>query len=121
MSWQAYVDTNLLGSGACTQAGIYDLAGNPWAYSAGFAAQVAEVAAISAHMASDATALAGTGLIIAGEKYMFVRGDADCVVGKKGASGVIIYRCNTCCLVATHGEQPIAYPQAWLTSFSCCR
>ena len=44
MSWQAYVDTNLLASGQVTAAGIYDLAGNPWAYSAGFAAQVAEVA-----------------------------------------------------------------------------
>ena len=37
MSWQVYVDTNLLSSGMVTAAGIYDLQGNPWAYSAGFA------------------------------------------------------------------------------------
>jgi len=55
-------------------------------------AQVAEVAAISAHMASDATALAGTGLIIAGEKYMFVRGDADCVVGKKASLPPLFFK-----------------------------
>ena len=37
MSWQAYVDSNLVGTGTVTAAGIYDLQGNPWAYSAGFA------------------------------------------------------------------------------------
>ena len=37
MSWQAYVDTNLVSTGSVTAAGIYDLQGNPWAYSAGFA------------------------------------------------------------------------------------
>tara|TARA_B110001452_G_scaffold224451_1_gene198020 strand:+ start:1131 stop:1283 length:153 start_codon:yes stop_codon:yes gene_type:complete len=37
MSWQAYVDDNLVKSGMVSAAGIYDLQGNPWAYSAGFA------------------------------------------------------------------------------------
>ena len=41
MSWQAYVDDNLLASGMVTSAGIYDLQGNPWAYSAGFAVSTA--------------------------------------------------------------------------------
>ena len=41
MSWQAYVDSNLLASGMVTAAGIYDLQGNPWAYSAGFAVSTA--------------------------------------------------------------------------------
>lgn len=36
-SWDAYITTNLIGSQAVTCAGIYDLAGNPWAYSDGFA------------------------------------------------------------------------------------
>lgn len=62
MAWQAYVDTNLIASGSVTSAGIYDLTGNPWAYSAGFAAQIAEVASVAAHMGADATALAATGV-----------------------------------------------------------
>ena len=66
MSWQAYVDDNLLASGQVSAAGIYDLQGNPWAYSAGFAAQIAEVAAISGHLHADASGLAATGLVIAG-------------------------------------------------------
>ena len=68
MSWQAYIDDNLLKSGAVTAAGIYDMQGNPWAYSAGFAAQVAEVAAVSGHMhTGDPSGLAGTGVRSSGQ------------------------------------------------------
>lgn len=105
MSWQAYVDSNLLASGTVTAAGIYDLAGNPWAYSAGFAAQIAEVASVSGHMAADATALAATGVVVAGVKYMFVSGDAEEVYVKKGNEGVVFCKCNTCILVGYHNDK----------------
>jgi hypothetical protein len=36
MSWQAYVDNNLIGSGQIIQAGIYGLQGGQWAASSGF-------------------------------------------------------------------------------------
>ena len=36
MSWQAYVDSNLLGTGHVSQAAIYGLNGGEWAKSAGF-------------------------------------------------------------------------------------
>lgn len=36
MSWQSYVDTNLLGTGNVSQAAIYGLNGGEWAKSAGF-------------------------------------------------------------------------------------
>ena len=107
MSWQAYVDTNLVASGMVTQAGIYDLQGNPWAYtqSPPFAAQVAEVAAISAHFA-DPNKLAGTGAVIAGVKYMYVRGEENSeIYVKKGNTGVCFYRCNTCIIVAYHDDK----------------
>ena len=106
MSWQAYVDTNLLASGFVTAAGIYDLQGNPWAYSAGFAAQIAEVAAVSGHMhTGDPSGLAGTGVVCAGVKYMYVSGSADEVYGKKGNDGVVFVKCNTCLLVGYHNDK----------------
>jgi len=40
-SWDAYIQTNLVGSQAVTDAGIYDLEGNPWAYSPNFAVRAA--------------------------------------------------------------------------------
>ncbi len=107
MSWQAYVDTNLVGTGTVTQAGIYDLQGNPWAYtqSPPFAAQVAEIAAVSAHFAMPA-GLAATGAVIAGVKYMFVRGEENSeIYVKNGATGVTFYRCNTCIIVGYHDDK----------------
>lgn len=115
-SWQAYVDSNLLASGMVTSAGIYDLQGNPWAYSAGFAAQVAEVAAVAGAMAADPTALAASGVWVAGVKYMFVSGDADEVYVKKGNKGVVFAKCNTCIIVGYHGaprhqQAPLPIPR----------
>ena len=45
-SWQSYVDA-LLATRSVTAAGIYDRDGNPWAYSVGFAVQIAEAGRIS--------------------------------------------------------------------------
>lgn len=41
MSWQAYVDTNLVGTGSVSQAGIYGInGGGQWAASPGFTVSV---------------------------------------------------------------------------------
>ena len=36
MSWQGYVDSNLVGSGKVQKAGIFGVDGSTWASSAGF-------------------------------------------------------------------------------------
>ena len=74
-----------------TAAGIYDLQGNPWAYSAGFDAQVAEVAAVCAHFA-EPSGLTATGAMVNGVKYMYLRGEEnDNVYVRKGATGCLLY------------------------------
>merc|ERR1719432_316596 len=58
-------------------------------------------------MQSDCTTLAGTGATIAGVKYMFVRGakgDSEVYV-KKGNTGVVFQKCNTCIVVAHHDDK----------------
>lgn len=40
MSWQAYVDTNLVGTGSVSQAAIYGAQGGVWASSPGFAVSI---------------------------------------------------------------------------------
>ena len=68
-------------------------------------AQVAEVAAVSAHFAAP-TGLAATGATIAGIKYMFVRGEENAeIYVKKGATGVCFCRCNTCIVVGMHDDK----------------
>ena len=43
--------------------------------------------------------------MIAGIKYMFVRGETgEFVIGKKGNEGVLVYKCNTCLVVAYHND-----------------
>lgn len=104
MSWQHYVDIDLIRTGSVTQAGIYDLQGNPWAYSQNppFAAQKAEVAAVSRHFSAPA-GLAATGVVIAGVRYLYIRGTAnDMIYVKNGNTGVYFFRCNTCIIVGYH-------------------
>jgi len=97
MSWQAYVDQSLLASGKVQRGGIYDGAGNPWAYSPGFAAQINEVHTVSSSMAQNDNCgyLVSSGVRVEGVKYMFVRGDEKFVYAKNGASGVVFVKGST--------------------------
>ena len=50
--------------------------------------------------------LAATGATVAGVKYMFVRGEENAeIYVKKGATGVVFYRCNTCIIVGYHDDK----------------
>lgn len=61
MSWQSYVDSNMVGTGACTHAAIIGLDGNTWATSAGFAVSAAEGKAMVAGF-SNSQPLAAAGV-----------------------------------------------------------
>ena len=58
-------------------------------------AQVAEVAAVSAHFA-EPSGLAATGATIAGVKYMFVRGEPNEVIQTKKVSPMALARARRC-------------------------
>ena len=104
-AWQAYIDSMVPASGCA--GGLYDLQGNPWAYSEGFALQVDEVAAVSGWLHSGSVGgMAATGGLIAGVKNMFVRGDDDekWVYLKKGKLGITFVACTQCIVVLQHDE-----------------
>ena len=119
MSWQTYVDAALVGTGMVTAAGIYDLDGNPWAYSAGFTAQIDEVALVSRCMVGpkegmavpedkfprDLDALAAWRPTVAGMSYTYIQGDEHEVYVKQGSCGVVFCRCATCILVGYHSDK----------------
>ena len=44
-------------------------------------------------------------MVIAGVKYMFVKGDEATVYAKKGNEGVYFFRCNTCIIVGYHSDK----------------
>ena len=109
---QIYIDGksapggSLLSSGYVTAAGIYDLNGNSWATSSGFAVPVHDIHTVAEKMAAnDANALAGKGITVAGVEYMFGSGDSKSVYYYKGSSGVYFCKCKTCILVGYHNDQ----------------
>lgn len=67
MSWQAYVDNNLVGSGALVKAAIHGHDGGCWATSAGFTVAPAEATALLAAF-KDPSAIRASGLKIGGTK-----------------------------------------------------
>ena len=67
MSWQAYIDTSLLGSGKVSKAAILGHDGNVWAASAGFQPRPQEGVQLL-HAFKDASGIRSAGLHIAGQK-----------------------------------------------------
>ncbi|CAA9966754.1 hypothetical protein CFE70_009727 [Pyrenophora teres f. teres 0-1] len=107
MSWQAYVDTSLVGSGNIDKAVICDVAGSgPWAASAGFDLSAAEMKAIADSFddKSDPKSVISNGTKICGEKYMTIESSEDSLKAKKGKEGVVAYKTAQALIIAHHPE-----------------
>ncbi|CAO3663572.1 unnamed protein product [Umbelopsis vinacea] len=104
MSWQAYVDNNLIGSGQITQAGIYGLQGGQWAASSGFSVTPAELQTIQQGF-GDAAVLQANGVRVNGIKYMFLRSDDRSIYGKKGNDGVVIVKTTQAILIGVYDDK----------------
>ncbi|KAL8243684.1 hypothetical protein R6Q59_009942 [Mikania micrantha] len=74
---------SLIGSGQVDKAAIFDVLGTScWAASPGFTLKPDEVRAIASSF-TNLTQVMATGFHLQGEKYMAVRAEATCIVGKK--------------------------------------
>lgn len=108
MSWQAYVDTSLVGTGNVDKAAIISIAGDStWASSAGFSVDAAEMKTI----ADIVTGAAGAkdkafadGLYVAGERYVMARAEDGSIYARKGREGIAIAKTNQAILLGHHGE-----------------
>ncbi|KAI8907027.1 profilin [Powellomyces hirtus] len=105
MSWQQYVDSNLLGTGKVQKAAIHGLDGSLWATSAGFSVGPAEAAAIVKGF-TDPSGLRASGIFIVGEKYMTLRADDRAIYGKKGQNGVCIAKTKQAIIIGVY-EAPV--------------
>ncbi|KAI8059944.1 profilin [Gilbertella persicaria] len=103
MSWQAYVDSNLLGTGQVSQAAIYGLNGGEWAKSAGFQLSSNEVKEITDAFSNSEGVLA-SGVHVNGVKYLTIRAEENLIYAKKGAEGICIAKTNQAFLVGTYKE-----------------
>jgi len=82
MSWQAYVDSQLVGTGHCTKAAIIGHDGAQWAASPGFTLSANEGKSL-VNAFQDPSSAFSSGLHIGGVKYMTIKADARSLYGKK--------------------------------------
>ncbi|KAK9683829.1 hypothetical protein RND81_10G167500 [Saponaria officinalis] len=110
MSWQTYVDDQLLceiDGTKLTSAAIFGLDGSVWAQCPNFPLlKLGEIEAILKDFNEPGT-LAPTGLHLGGAKYMVIQGEPGAVIrGKKGTGGVCVRKTNMCLLFGIY-EQPM--------------
>jgi len=107
MSWQAYVDQSLVGTGHVDKAAIFNAEGNSvWASSPNFSVTPAEMQeVVGAYKdTSQPKKVQSTGLYIAGQKYIVIKADETSLYGKKGREGVVIVKTKQAILITHYPE-----------------
>ncbi|KAG8904579.1 profilin, required for normal timing of actin polymerization in response to thermal stress [Tulasnella sp. 403] len=110
MSWQDYVDKNLVGSGKVAQAAILGEKGGVWATTAGFALSPQEQASVVGAW-SRIDDIPTTGVTLAGTKYFTLQATPEHIYGKKGSDGCVIVKTKQAILVTVY-KDPIQAPEA---------
>ncbi|KAL0944301.1 profilin [Colletotrichum truncatum] len=108
MSWQAYVDTSLVGTGHIDKAAIISIAGDStWASTAGFTLSATEMKAISDIVKGDQAAkdkAFADGLYVAGDRFVMARADDGTIYARKGRDGIAVAKTNQAILIGHHNE-----------------
>lgn len=107
MSWQAYVDTSLVGTGNVDKAAIFNSEGNSvWASSAGFTVAPNEMKEVvgSFKDTGDVKQVQSNGVHIAGERYVVIKADDRSLYGKKGKEGIVVVKTQQALLVTHYPE-----------------
>ncbi|KAG0142588.1 hypothetical protein CROQUDRAFT_662377 [Cronartium quercuum f. sp. fusiforme G11] len=107
MSWQTYVDGNLIGTGFFSDAAILGLAGGTWASSPNFTITPKEQTDLTRGY-EDLTSIQASGIHLGGVKYLTLQADERSIYGRKGGSGCICVKTKQAIIVAIYkpGVQP---------------
>jgi len=109
MSWQAYVDSSLIGSGHVDKGAIYSAKGDSvWATSAGFTISPAEIQEIVTGLSGSYDKLYAEGLHVAGEKFVLTKAEDRSLYARKGREGVVIVKTTQAILIAHYKDGMIA-------------
>ncbi|XP_026329060.1 profilin [Hyposmocoma kahamanoa] len=110
MSWQDYVDKQLMASRCVTKAAIAGHDGNVWAKSEGFEISKDEVAKIVAGFENESLLTSG-GVTIAGARYIYLSGTDRIIRAKLGKVGVHCMKTQQAVVISLY-EEPIQPQQA---------
>ncbi|KAK3903902.1 profilin [Staphylotrichum tortipilum] len=116
MSWQAYVDSSLVGSGHIDKGCIVSAAGDStWATTTGFSVGANELKDIVAILNEGdstsgpaSTKAFADGLHVGGERFVATRIEDGHIYARKGKEGVCIFKTTQAILIGHHGENAIA-------------
>jgi len=117
MSWQSYVDDQLLATKSVSNAVICGHDGNIWAKSGSFAVTPEELKSLIAKF-DDVNQLASTGITIAGVRYMYLSsrdGTVKVVRAKKDRNGIHCIKTTQTFIVCTY-QEPVVPEQAALVT-----
>ncbi|KAL9709589.1 profilin, required for normal timing of actin polymerization in response to thermal stress [Leucoagaricus gongylophorus] len=101
MSWQEYVDSQLIQSGKVTEAAIIGLQGGIWAKSQGIQLSPEEEKAIIAGF-DKPDQIQANGIRAGGVKYFTLQAGEDNIYGKKGLDGIVLARTKKAILLGTY-------------------
>ncbi|KAH8926342.1 Profilin/allergen [Atractiella rhizophila] len=101
MSWQVYVDSNLVGTGKIAKAAILGLQGGVWATSSGYTISPQEQKDIAASFADADKALA-SGIRLGGQKFFTLQATPRSIYGKKGADGVVCVKTSQAIIIGEY-------------------
>ncbi|KAI0311913.1 profilin [Amylostereum chailletii] len=114
MSWQTYVDSNLVGSGKIARGAILGLSGGVWASSPGYTLSADEQKAV-VNAFKDPAAVQASGFRLAGQKFFALQANDRSVYGKKQADGAILVKTKQAVLVAEY-IAPTQAPEATIVA-----
>lgn len=105
MSWQEYIDLNLIGSGHISEAIILSsLDGTTWATSPGFELAQEELEVLLKSF-SDPTPICSNGLYINGNKYLVLRSDERSIYARKATIGICAVKTEQAILLSLYDAQ----------------
>lgn len=102
MSWDSYRDT-LTASGHVHKAAIVGVEGGVWTKHADFDISQDEIKNLNAAFANPSQ-LREKGVIVAGQKYMYLQSDDQQIQGKKGATGISVAKATKCLIIGTYTD-----------------
>ncbi|KAF9911185.1 profilin, required for normal timing of actin polymerization in response to thermal stress [Linnemannia zychae] len=103
MSWQAYVDNNLVGTGKVAKAAIFGLDGSLWATSPDFQISADQAKALVAAFSST-DEIASKGLHLGETKFVFLRSAGDSIYARHGSTGINATKTKQAILVGFYSE-----------------
>jgi len=109
MSWQNYIDKQLMGEGLIAKAVIAGLDGTVWAKSNNIEPTREELLKLASSF-PDQSALTMSGVHLGGEKFVFLSGTDKVIRCKKGKTGMHCMKTQQAVLIAVY-EEPVQCPQ----------